>query len=236
VKVYPPLLERISGLVLRAESPSERALFSVGDIVTLTPNYAEFDDATGGPLRPGETGMVSNVDGRIRVSGWWYSPGALQHLRGDASEGEDDDAPDEVALLPADWFRPGDWVRTAKARARIESWDAVTMTLKFHASTDVSVLRSFKSGQSIELVPPEATAEEEGGTEHAPVSLRRPPLRIARVVEQPQAVQMRPYLRPKATTCAKTLYLPTDYDSASHMLEVFKGAFSDAKLGGMNEN
>ena len=57
---------------------------AVGDIVTVSANFKEHDDAEQGPLKPGQTGTVDRSDGsRLRVTSdsgktWWYFPAALQ--------------------------------------------------------------------------------------------------------------------------------------------------------------
>jgi hypothetical protein len=213
----------------------------------LSDDFERYDDAAEGPLEPGDSGHVTHVEGRIKVGGWWYSAAALRR-----------DPPSKLIKQPTvaekqSWFKEGDVIRTAKAIATIQSWDPESNTLTFHNSVDMAVRRSFKPGQVIDRVDPKppskvaatltratSTSTEESSTVEATAANQAashreplPPICVYEVLEEPQAVQMKPYLRPKATTCAKTLYLPKDYDSAEHLLETFTGAFSDAKLGGM---
>lgn len=58
---------------------------AVGNVVTVSANYREHDDAEQGPLKPGQTGTIDRSDGnRLRVTAhhnsktWWYFPAALQ--------------------------------------------------------------------------------------------------------------------------------------------------------------
>ncbi|GBG23942.1 E3 ubiquitin-protein ligase TRIP12 [Hondaea fermentalgiana] len=242
IKVYPPLMERIPGIVLRVQTEVDRG-FEVGDSVTLSPDYHAFDDAADGPLTPGEVAVVTNVDGRVRVADWWYSTRALRLVRtedGRRASAIGREHAESSGTTRKNWFLPGDEIGSIKARAKIAEWDPDTWTLTFDASVPMDIRRAFKAGHSIQRV---STAPSESGASDAneepvrePLS-KMPPLCVDHLVEQPQAIQMRPYLRPKATTCAKTLYLPREYDSWQHMLETFKsGAFQDAKLGGIHED
>mmetsp|Transcript_2079 Transcript_2079/g.3772 ORF Transcript_2079/g.3772 Transcript_2079/m.3772 type:complete len:3081 (+) Transcript_2079:509-9751(+) len=228
VKVYPPMMECIPGLVVRLQSDADKG-FKVGDIVSLVKDYSKWDDASEGPLSATESGIVTNIDGRVRVNGWWYNPNALKLVETDSHK----DIPSEKYLEKSDWFKANQSVRTAKVCAQISEWKPETNTLLFHNSADMSVRRAFKPGQGIESVQDNDDTSASGSSE---TNATHPPLRVEKVIQEPQAIQMRPYLRPKATTCAKTLYLPKEYDSAAHLLEVFKGAFRDAKLGGIHEH
>jgi len=200
IKVFPPVIDSIPGLVLKRET-----ILKTGDVVTLSDDYAYWSDAENGPLQPGEEATVSRTDGKVCVSGWWYNSNALSKKITEPSTADD-----------TCWFAPGDIIHASRVRATVGSWDPDTLTLLFDKTVDMSARQSFKVGEPVSA---------EG----------RPRLRIAKVLEEPQAIQMRPYLRPKATTCAKTLYLPRDYDDHKHMLEIFQAAFHDAKLGGIND-
>jgi hypothetical protein len=64
---------------------------TVGDSVVLTPDYASHSDAAGGPLHPGETGVIEKDDGsdkpfHIRANGrtWWYKAEAVMLAGGAA--------------------------------------------------------------------------------------------------------------------------------------------------------
>lgn len=242
IKVYPPLMECIPAVVVRLQNERDRS-FEVGDSVTLSSDYRSYDDASDGPLRPGEVSFVTNVDGRIRVAEWWYSPRALTLIcTSDGRYASSFHSSDYLASSVenrASWFKPGDSIRTAKVRGKVSEWDPETWTLTFDSSVDMDTRRGFKAGQSIERVPrsnSSSSVDDENSSAEVEDS-KMPNLCVDHLVEQPQAIQMRPYLRPKATTCAKTLYLPNDYDSWQHMLETFKnGAFQDAKLGGIHED
>jgi len=245
IKVYPPMMECIPGMIIRAQKETKSGL-RPGDRVKLANDYVLYDDAREGPLNPGEVFVVSKVDNRVLVEGWWYNSLALtlvERARHNSARSTSE------KLAKAEWIKPNDKVRTAKVSATVSSWDPETDTVYFAKSVDLSVRRAFKHGQSLEVVPAESPPASPGADETSAAGARGirsggvsrasqqlPSFRVDKVLEQPQAVQMRPYLRPKATTCAKTLYLPGDYDSPEHLLESFRGAFSDAKLGGMNEN
>jgi len=225
IKVYPPMMECIPGIVVRLNSNADRKL-EVGDRVRLAHDFHQYGDAEDGPLKLGDVKTVTNADGRARVDGWWYNPRALVYVPSEEEEERQRAINDEEISRKQNWFRPGDEIRTVKTRAKILEWRPGTDTLVFDPSVSMDTRRSFKSGMSIERV---RESDDESGD-------AVPPLRVEKLVEEPQAIQMRPYLRPKATTCAKTLYLPSDYEDWQHMLEVFKtGAFQDAKLGGIHE-
>ena len=99
--------------------------FVVGDAVCLTHEYLRFGDAADGPLRPGDVGVVIQMDYlpppilvRHVASGksWWYAVACLERAReppaltvvADTStliaDGEDSDAP--LLLLPLDAEAP----------------------------------------------------------------------------------------------------------------------------------
>lgn len=206
IKVYPPMMECINGIQVAEDDPNDGS-FYVGDEVELADNYADWDDAAHGPLSPGEAAVVIKMEDRANVLGWWYNLRALRRTsKKRSSSGSAKKSVDN-------WFKSGDLVRTSRATAVIEEWIPGENTIVFSKKASVSGI--FAKGQRIENTDPV--------------------LRVKRVLEQPEAIQMPPYLRPKATTCAKTMYLPDGYDDYKHMLSVFRGAFEDAKLGGMND-
>ena len=206
IKVYPPMMECINGIEVVEDDPSDGS-FYVGDEVELADNYADWDDAAHGPLSPGEAAVVIKMEDRANVLGWWYNLRALR--RSSKKRSTSTSAKKSVES----WFKDGDFVRTTRANAVIEEWIPSEHTIIFSKKSSVTGI--FAKGQRIENTDPV--------------------LRVKRVLEQPEAIQMPPYLRPKATTCAKTIYLPDGYEDYKHMLSVFRGAFEDAKLGGMND-
>eukprot|EP00924_Labyrinthula_sp_SR-Ha-C_P014960 augustus_masked-scaffold_9-processed-gene-3.8-mRNA-1 protein AED:0.48 eAED:0.48 QI:0/-1/0/1/-1/1/1/0/2420 len=58
---------------------------------------------------------------------------------------------------------------------------------------------------------------------------------ILEVKKSPAIIQSDPFLRPKATTCVNTLYLPKGYKDSQHLLTILEEAFDDARLGGIHD-
>jgi len=265
IKIFPPTKSRVTALILSSPSSSSSREESeqvdwgrgvddsswprlqVGDKVILEDGYRDVEDAAHGPLQPGEIGEVTNVIMRARVKDWWYHPRALRKVTDEDAEGEqeDEEAVDEEAGASAGatdgkeksssslssssssssedsfprekWFEDGDVVRSQDARGIVSAWDASNNTLHLRESAGN---RDFRSGRRLTVLksrPPPAS------------------FTIRSVVEQCEVVQSPPFLRPKATTCVMALYLPTGYESADHMLQVFREAFEDAKLGGLQD-
>eukprot|EP00756_Hemistasia_phaeocysticola_P010308 Hpha_TRINITY_DN15008_c2_g11::TRINITY_DN15008_c2_g11_i2::g.123952::m.123952 len=94
------------GGLLYADDPTDRlsnrnsstAFFWVGQSLTVVDNYKDYGDASGGPLKPGELGIVTQIHEGSNVcvkSGtgrsWWYVP---QALRTAGAEDIDPGAPD----------------------------------------------------------------------------------------------------------------------------------------------
>lgn len=155
---------------------------------------------------PGEPAVVSKLDERAYVKGWWYHIRALRRTKKKLGSMSTKKSKDK-------WFARGDVLKTGRAHAVIEEWLPEEKKILFSKKTAVTGV--FSKGQKVE---------------NAQLALR-----VVKVLEQPEAIQMPPYLRPKATTCAKTIYLPDGYEDYKHMLSIFKEAFEDAKLGGMND-
>ena len=66
-------------------SVSGGGVITVGAKVVLTSDYARHDDATGGPLCPGDVGTVIKDDSsskpfQVEYNGrtWWYQRGAIR--------------------------------------------------------------------------------------------------------------------------------------------------------------
>jgi len=240
IKVYPPMMDCLQGIILEEDDPND-GIIHVDDEVELSPDYVEWDDAAHGPLRLGDTALVAKVEGRALVQGWWYNLRALRRVaqkshnresdkthdgagaaaaaKGNGGHGEDNDNDNdssERSFPKSSWFKPGDTVHTQRARAIIDSWHPEENKIVFSQKFPVHGI--FTKGTRVETS-----------------DARLPVLRVGLVLEQPEAVQLPPYLRPKATTCAKTMYLPDGYDDYKHMLRIFREAFEDAKLGGIND-
>lgn len=264
VKVFPPTKSRVTALILnlpgeKIASDSRQPQLAVGDKVKLAPGYETIEDAAHGPLRPGEIGEVTNFIMRARVNDWWYHPRALIKVDPDEEEGvnEEETAEEELQeeettessqkeettqLIPAQsplpvplqqsaeveenaktfWFTEGDIVKSAETTGTVSVWDKITNTLHLKES---SSNRDFRSGKRLTLLKPVSERPDS-----YPSSFL-----IKSVVEECEIVQSPPFLRPKATTCVMTLYLPTGYRNSDHMLEVFREAFDDAKLAGIQD-
>ncbi|KAH9249378.1 hypothetical protein BASA81_012909 [Batrachochytrium salamandrivorans] len=114
------------------------------------------------------------------------------------------------------WFLNGDKLLQTNGgmHGQVASWDAQanTVYLKDNSTNN----REFRKGNIL---------LRQGGGEFV----------VKHCVEQCEVVQSPPFFRPKATTCVTTLYLPTGYENAEHMLHVFREAFEDAKLGGLQD-
>ena len=159
---------------------------------------------------------------------------------GDGDAVEDEEEATRRVVAKMSWFSPGDVVALRhddSVRAVVQRWDASTNTLYL---TDAASNREFRPGKSVVCV--ERAEREDGGGEGEEEGEGEGEddadawFAVHSVVERPEVVQCAPFLRPKATTCVHTLYLPTGYDSAEHMLEVFRAAFQDAKLGGIADH
>jgi len=218
IKVYPPLMDSVKGIVVEEDNPSDGVLH-VDDEVELGVDYLAWDDAAHGPLRVGDTGIVTKVDVRVLVQGWWYNPRALRRVasrRKSKSSSSRDAKSDESTIPRSSWFVPGEAIYSHGASAIVESWDPEANTIVFSQKSPIHGI--FRKGKRMDV--------------DKCLGLT---LRIAKVLEQPEAVQLPPYLRPKATTCAKTMYLPSEYEDYKHMLRIFREAFEDAKLGGIHD-
>ena len=118
-----------------------------------------------------------------------------------------------TGISMADWFSPGDLVATNEAHGVVESWMPESRILNLTPSPHN---REFRPGKRL--------------TKSGDLAFW-----IEKLIEAPEVVQCPPLLRPKATTCVMTLYLPSGYDHAEHMLNVFRDSFQDMKLGGIQD-
>ena len=75
-------------------APSTQGEMLVGSRVTLSSDYRDYSDASGGPLEPGEIGEITSAyTGSSdkydwKVGGWWYMEGALQLAPTDQADGK----------------------------------------------------------------------------------------------------------------------------------------------------
>eukprot|EP00002_Diphylleia_rotans_P026181 TRINITY_DN5209_c0_g1_i1.p1 TRINITY_DN5209_c0_g1~~TRINITY_DN5209_c0_g1_i1.p1 ORF type:complete len:1235 (-),score=181.18 TRINITY_DN5209_c0_g1_i1:275-3979(-) len=102
--------------------PVSRSEITEGSKVILVTNYHDFDDASGGPLRPGDVGVVIQNDGSSKPfqvkapngSTWWYVAAALRLADGESVRDAVPSAPTGVitegsqVILSANYRHVGD--------------------------------------------------------------------------------------------------------------------------------
>lgn len=224
--------------------------FAVGDAVRLSPEYEAVEDAAEGVLGWGESGRVTRVEpssslaSRVQVNGkWWYHPRALSHRFGSATPPPRPRKLGPLARSRLGWFRAGDTVRTSEAEGVVAFWDAVHRVLHlrdskgnihFRAGRRLTVTRDKTSSTTTNPAPVKTSGVL--GEEGTLVATPPGSFLVRRPIHQAEVIQCAPLLRPRATTCVSTLYLPAGYRNGEHMLEVFRASFADAKLGGISDN